>query len=319
MKVKKEYLFLAVIIIALCVYLILRNRDRTHYVLPELPKVEKTEITGLVVSRADSSITLKRRDDKWSLHPQGYPADQEKVDKMLDAVSGLTLTALVSESRNYSPYELTDDKKIGVEALGEGGALSRFDIGKPATTYRHTYIRVDNNPAVYQVRENIRRIFDVQVDKLRDRTAVKLDKEAISEIAITSGGESITILKNDLVPVPMPPTGDDSVAIEPPPPWQTADGREAKESELNRVINRLVNLQCDSYIEGATKADFTNPIFTITVKSSEEATLSIFEKREDNKYPAVSSQNDYPFLLPEWTANQIMKKPPDLVVEQLDE
>ena len=43
-------------------------------------------------------------------------------------------------------------------------------------------------------------------------------------------------------------------------------------------------------------------------------TLSIFKKMEPdaNEYPAISSENDYPFMLPEWRVNNILKRPDEL-------
>ena len=45
MKIKKEYIILAIIIIALSVYLVMRRSDRTLYELPEIPQVSQKEIT----------------------------------------------------------------------------------------------------------------------------------------------------------------------------------------------------------------------------------------------------------------------------------
>ena len=46
MKIKKEYIILALIIIALSVYLVMRRGDRTLYELPDLPQVSQKEITS---------------------------------------------------------------------------------------------------------------------------------------------------------------------------------------------------------------------------------------------------------------------------------
>lgn len=317
MKMKKEYLFLIVVIAALSLYLIFRNKDKTHYTLPELEVIEQAEITKIVISRADSSIILKRQDERWLIDPMGYPTDQAKVDKMLEAISAFTLTTLVSESKNYNPYDLTDDKKISIEVHGGDQILTTFDIGKAASTFRHTYVRVGEDPKVYQAKENIQRVFDQQVDRLRDKTAVKVDREAVTEITVVDSVGTLTMIKNIEPPVPDPATMGDSIAVEPQPPWQTADGREANEQNINRIITRIANLKCDSYIEGRTKDDFTDPIFTITVKADETVTLSIFQKeQEENKYPAISSANDYPFMLPDWAVKQMMQKREELIVEE---
>ncbi len=45
--------------------------------------------------------------------------------------------------------------------------------------------------------------------------------------------------------------------------------------------------------------------------------LSIFEKKEKDgkEYPAVSSQNEYPFLLPAWRVDKIMKDSQPLLMK----
>ena len=55
MKVKKEYIILALVIIALSVYLAMRTSDRTHYKLPDVPPVVAKEISKLLAQRLESA------------------------------------------------------------------------------------------------------------------------------------------------------------------------------------------------------------------------------------------------------------------------
>jgi hypothetical protein len=47
MKCKKEQLILISVIVLLAGYLLAQKGGRTHYALPQLPKIEKKEITKL--------------------------------------------------------------------------------------------------------------------------------------------------------------------------------------------------------------------------------------------------------------------------------
>ncbi len=311
MAVKKEYIALAVIIVVLALVLLLRNSDRTHYTLPELAPVEKMQITRLVISGADSSITLGRHDEVWRIEPYGYPADRSLVDKMLDAVTGLALTTLVSEAENYVPYELDDAKRIGIEAFEGDTRIAKFDIGKPASTYRHTFVRLDGDPKVYQARENLRTVFDKKVEQLRDKVVLTVEKEFVTGITFVSGADSLALYRVE--PGVVPPVEGDTTIPEPVSTWRNGDGIGADETTVDRVIDRLVSLKCDAFIDGKSKGDFTNPILTLVVDGSETVSLSVYEKGEDNKYPAVSSESDYPFLLPEWAVKQINKTPDELM------
>jgi hypothetical protein len=311
MAVKKEYIVLAVIIVVLALVLLFRNSDRTHYTLPELEPVKRMQVTRLVISSADSAITLGRHDEVWKIEPYGYPADRSHVDKMLDAVTGLTLTTLVSEAKNYVPYELDDANRISIEAFEGDTRIAKFDIGKPASTYRHTFVRLEGNPKVYQARENLRTVFDKKVEQLRDKVVLTVEKEYVTGITFVSGADSMALHRVE--PGVVPPVGGDTLVPEPVSPWRTNEGIGADETTIDRVIDRLVSLKCDAFIDGKSKEDFTDPILTILVEGSETVSLSVYEKGEDNKYPALSSESGYPFLLPEWVVNQINKTPEELM------
>jgi hypothetical protein len=313
MTVKKEYIVLAVIIVVLVLVIVLRNQDRTHYTLPELEPVAKMQITRIVISRADSVLTLARHDDIWKIEPYGYPVDRSHIDKMLDAVTDFTLTTLVSESGNYIPYELNEEKLIGIEVFEGERQIARFDIGKPASTYHHTFVRLADDPKVYQARENLRSVFDKEIKQLRDKVVLNVERDLISDLTFVSGADTLTLKRVEPGSDAVPPVGGDTLMPEPVSPWRTIDGRGADEKIVDGVVTRLKNLKCDSYIYGKTKAEFTDPIFTLRVEGSEPATLSIYEQGENNKYPAVSSENDYPFYLPEWIIKQIKKTPDELM------
>jgi hypothetical protein len=56
MKVKKEYLILAVLIVTLSLYVYFRQQDRTHYELPVLVEVPASEIMKIEISKGQGPI-----------------------------------------------------------------------------------------------------------------------------------------------------------------------------------------------------------------------------------------------------------------------
>jgi len=54
---------------------------------------------------------------------------------------------------------------------------------------------------------------------------------------------------------------------------------------------------------------------TLTLAGDQTHVIEIFAKsnKEDNGFPAVSSDNAYPFVLSKWSADRIMKDPDSLV------
>ena len=172
MKIKKEYIVIAALIVAASLYLLRRNADRTHYELPVLERIDAARVTRLEIERPAGELALARRGSGWVVEPRGYPVDGARIDEMLSAVGSLTATSLVSVSGNYPQYDLGSETKISVAAYGGAESLRRFEVGKTASTHRHTYVVLDGDPRIYKARENIRRIFEIELDRLRDRSCI---------------------------------------------------------------------------------------------------------------------------------------------------
>jgi len=319
MKGKREYIILIAVIVALLLYLFLRKSERIRYQLPELPNVAGPEISKIEIAKLNTSIILSKKDKRWYITPQGYPADNDKVKDMLAIIGELTLTDLVSESKNYNRYDLSSDKKITVSAWAEGDRLRReFEVGKTAPSFRHTFIKLAGDDRVYQARKNFRSTFDQTVENLWDRTVLSFDRTEIQEVEITKGGQSIVFGRKQ---IPVEVTTREKVGEESHPStkpeivWESADGEKGDESKLNSLLTTLSNLRCDRYIENRKRDDFTNPLYTMRLKGMQEYTLAIFAKTDKatKSRPAVSSQSDFPFLLADQQADKIMRDPEEML------
>ena len=318
MKIKKEYLILLLIIIVLSAYLSLRKKDRTLYELPVLPGISKKDISKIEITKGKTSIVLNKKDDQWYIGSQQYPADKNKVNEMLDASEKLTLTALVSESKNYIRYDLTEEKKINVKAWQADTLKRNFDVGKAASSFRHTFVKLADDDRVFHARENFRNKFDQSVDNLREKTVLKVQVSDIDQIRITKKQQSLTLNRTPAGETE-PPQKTDQAAATPSPiikaEWQTTDGKIADKPTLNRLLSSVTNLRCDKFIEDRAKEDFTAPLYRVELVGAKDYSLSIFAKLkdDDSDFPAISSENDYPFLLSKAKAESIMQDPDKLI------
>ncbi len=312
MKSKKEYLILAGVIVVLVAYLLVHKTNRTHYSLPEMPNLKTSELTAVKISATDKTMELKKKDDGWVLEPEKYPADSEKVDSILKAIADLRLTALSSESKNFDIYDLDADHKILVQAWAGDKLVRAFDIGKTAPSYRHTFIKLPDDDRVYHAADNFRNKFEKTKDEIRDKTVLDLDKASIQQIQIArKDGPSLIVSKK-----PVSASQEQSKEEKPKKPlqktepetiWQDAEGKPVV--KVDELLDAVVRLKCESYIDDKTKEGLGDPVFTLTLSGDQTATLSIFKQTgpNDEAYPAVSSQNAYPFLLPKYKAERILK------------
>lgn len=313
MKRKKELVILLVIIVVLVLYLSFRNRNRTQYQLPEIPKISKSDITRIEIAKHERIITLNKDNNVWRIQPQGYLVDSAKVDNILDIIGDLAFDSLVSESKNYYRYDLDEEKRVIVRAWA-GDALRReLTIGKEAASYQHTFVKLPDDPRVFLARQGFKRRFDQTVNDLRDKSVLSFDPAEIQEIRITTHEKTMVLSKNEVPEKKAIEDNTDEEANESPPMqavWQTASGEEKDKTIIEQLLTELSRLRCDEYINDHAKDDFNNPIYTVRLKGVKEYALSIFKKNDSdaNKQPAVSSENDYPFLLFEWKVENIVKK-----------
>jgi hypothetical protein len=302
MKVKKEYLVLLLIIIGLSIYLLQRTGDRTLYKLPAIPPVAKSDITKIQIEQGDEDVELTKKDDRWWIAPEHYPADSSRIQGMLDVLDDLTLTALVAQSGDDMRYELDDEKKISVKAWQQDRLVRDFEIGKTAPSFRHTFVKLAGDKRVFHARGNLRSRFDQTIDQLRDKQVLSFNIEDIQQIQIVDGGSTLELaLSRTAADEESPP--DDSQTAEGPSAaggiWQTEDGKSAVQEKVNQLLRSLSALKCQTFIEDKNEFDFTRPIRTINLTGPEKHSLRIYAKISEDAqdYPATSSDSDDPFTL----------------------
>jgi hypothetical protein len=307
-KLKKEFIILGLIIVALTVYLFQRSGDRTRYTLPEVPALATSAITKIEITRAGKSVVLARKDERWVIDPSGVAAAPQSVQEMLEALTGLTLTALVAESKNYSLYELDDEHKIHVRAWQDDQLRREVDIGKTAPSFRHTFVRLTGDDRVYHARDNFRSRFAGMPEDLRDKTVLAFKPPDISEVRIASGNAEATFTREQ---------GADPGAQAPAEPgrWKGPAGAAVNGARLTALLAALSELACEKFISDRGKEDFGRPVFSITLTGGKEHFLSIFAPSgtDSGDHPAVSSASDSPFVLSEGQVKTIMKDPGELL------
>jgi len=314
MKLKKEYFILTAILVALILYLALHQSNRTHYQLPELSEVSGKHISKLEITTAGNSIIFNQKDDTWNIEPKGYRADSTKIKNILNVIEKLKLTALVSESKNYIRYDLSNDKNIHVKAWQGKNLLREFDIGKTAPTYKHTFVKLPNDPNVYHARGDFRRNFDRSVDDFRDKTVLSYTQNTIQGIKLAHEEKTISLSRKE-IPESLPEKKDETAAkaskeAKTKTVWEDTKGHEVAPSKVGSLLSFLNSLECERFLDDLKKEDLKNPIYTVTLKGEKEYSLLVFAKNDKNakNYSAISSDNESPFSLSDTQVDTIKSK-----------
>ena len=160
MKSKKEIAILFFLIAVLAFYISSKKSDKTHYELPEVRGISKTEITKISIIKQGSEIVLNKEGGDWVVGDKKYPADSSLVDKIIDTISDLTVTALASESKNYVIYELDEKGSVQVELYQGNERARKITLGKNTPTHQQTFVMLDDDHRVYHSKGAIRQDLD---------------------------------------------------------------------------------------------------------------------------------------------------------------
>jgi hypothetical protein len=317
---KKQYVFLAAAIIVLSAYLALRSTDKIHYELPELPKIQKKDITALSMEKQGRRLVLKKDGDSWKTDPDKYLAASEQMDRILDSITSFALTDMVSQAKSYDRFNLTDHKKTTVKAFSGDKCIREFDMGGIAGTGRHTFVRIPGDDRVYHARGNLADLFTADIDEVRDKTVLMFNP---NEIATVRLDHLDAVLIIDRAQVPESPAADagvgeggqedkTSIRKEKEVTWKAADGRPVDEEALTRLLSSVSELKCQKFIYDRKKEDYSKPRYAVTFTGARPYVLSLYsegpeEKEKPVSYQVVSSESDSPFVLPQWKADEIIR------------
>ena len=301
MKIKKEMIILVLIIMVASLYLIMQNKGSINYELTELEEIVISDITKISIDGKDVDIVLQKKDDSWFIEPREYLAVKDMATGMLEAIEKPVLTDLISESKNYAQYELDDESRTVVKAYAGSTLIREMTIGKMASSYSHTHIKMTDDYRVYYAMGNLKDPFSKNIDELRDKAVLSLDQDDIKEVHMVQGSESVTLVKSEIQKeeADSEEAQDEAEVDKTSVIWTAPDGEQASTNQVDKIISKLSSLSCDQYIYDTSKSEMADPICTVTLKGEKEYSLSIFAMRneEDKMYPATSSGSDYPFVL----------------------
>ncbi len=311
-NIKTEYIVLFIVIVMLSAYLVFHNQDSGRDTLPVLADISQSDITKLDISRSGTTISLIKKDGKWVTKDTGFPVDPIQINAMVDNIKALKITALVSESKDYGRYDLNEERKIKVTAFSQDKSVRSFDLGKTASSYRHTFIRIDNDPRVFHAEQNFREAFEKSENDLLDRKILSLDSESVSRIEGTVEGVVYGFEKKKAVES----NGTESKQAETEKngstepksnhSWLSSHGKPADVTQISGLLNLFSNLSCTEFIKGGKKEDFSAPVVQLNLTGSKPSSLSIYAAKEGVEgYPAVSSESPFPFILSTNTVEEI--------------
>jgi hypothetical protein len=304
---KKEYLILIVVIVALGSYLTLKKEDQTHYTLPTPPAVDTKKINRLVIEKHTDTTEFTRTDDSWVVTGNAYPADSFSVNRMLDVLKELTLSALVSEKQDLVRYELDETHRLTVSAYENETHVLSLRIGKTAPTFNHTFVMLGNDPNIYHAKDSFRSHFDKPLNEFRDRRVLSFMTEDITGITIGAQDRQVRLTAHDTGME----TQEESKII-----FKYEDGSSPDPKTVSNLLSTLSALTCDRFMEDSDRPalEKKSPRLKIELHSSSPILFHLYEP-DEKELPmiATSSMNAYVFSLKSYVVEDITSYAHELV------
>jgi hypothetical protein len=228
----------------------------------------------------------------------------------------MEVTDLVSEQPFYEKYGLTPEKAVNVTLKNGDSVLRRLSIGEAASTGRHTYVRIDEKPQVYQISETFMFGVNLSDEEFRDREICSISGDEITEVILSFRGRTASFYKKQEDPARSPENkkGDKPAAL-----WFCREtGMEpVNQAMVDSIVSSFSSMMAAGFVDADPKS-LGSRLASVTVKAGEKETLlSLFDYRapegkpgepagQDKKYAITSSGSPYVYLIDEYRAKKYL-------------
>ncbi len=311
-----EIIIIVAVILFALTYLFLKNTDKINYKVPKLGTLKIDKIEKIVITKGDRKVVLKKNEGDWSVEgDEGYKTDSDILKKVIESVSELKLTTLVSKSKNYFKYELDEKRKINVKVFIANKMIREFDIGKIASTYDHTNVKIAKDNNVYHSQGSLRSIFDKSLDDFRDKNVFTIDRSQTNKIIFIINNKEYTFNKTVLAIKKGEDGKKDGDKSQKTVTEWTLNGKKVDNSKVNSILSILMNIECDKYDYSNSDVFSNDPLFTLKLEGSVEDYIKVYnlKNKDDDIYPVKTSQSKYNFYVKKYKIDNFFKTLKELI------
>ena len=161
--------------------------------------VQADDIEEVQIKSADGETTrLQKTDGKWNLvEPVQAAADTGELTTISSSLSTLEIQRVVDENASdLKQYGLEPARmEIAFRPKGQKD-LRRLQIGEKSPTGGDLYARFPDQKRVFLVSSYLDSTFNKNTFALRDKSAIKIDREKVDRVEILKGGKpAVTLAK----------------------------------------------------------------------------------------------------------------------------
>ena len=308
MKTKQLLTLLGILVVLVVIVGLVENpfakseyAKKLEAAIPLFPNFNKDDVVKIEITASGETTTLAHETDQWLVASMdNYPADAEGVADVLDKVTELKTTGLVSENPEKQAEFEVDSSGAEAKLLdASGNVLAHLFLGKTTPGYLSSYVRAAESNKVYVGKGNLKATFDKGTRTWRDRTIFSFNKGDVTHLTIKSEEEQIEL------------------QMDAESKWQMTkpEAFPALEAELDALLDSLSELDTDDFAEATDLSEYEldPPKSSVLAKLNDGSTrLLLIGKEEGGKHYVKREDKDPIFMLFQYKINQLLKKSEDL-------
>jgi hypothetical protein len=206
-----------------------------------LPKITRSEVDTVTISRAKDTTILARRDtNTWAVN--GHPASPNAVGDLLTALTdSAPASELVAERKgSHAGLGVDDNAGSKVRITGKGKTLANLVLGKRSQDFSGGYLRRADQESTYVVRGQLIDVLNRSPDDWREHRIARIATDSVARIEITRGRKSYALLRNEKS-------------------WKLATGVPADSAKMGDLLTAYSSVDATGFASPAQAAHFGQP------------------------------------------------------------
>ena len=282
-------------------------------VRPDTPLLELAEnaVDRLTIEGSDNQqLALSRQGEEWVLPEKGnFPADQTRIDRLLDQLSGLKRGLPVATTKGAQKrFRVSDDAFERRVTLSRGDeTLSKLYLGT-SPGMRRVHARTSDDDAVYTVDFGV---YDApgNSEDWEDKSVLQISRSEIGKIILA--GLTLSLLPGNGSGIASEQAGNQD-------PGQTtwrgdalAEKETVNQANADALAEELAGLRIGSVLGTDTKPEYglEEPELVIGLqhKGGEEFEYRLGKHENGHDYVLKSSSRPEYFRLPNYTGDALLE------------
>lgn len=230
----------------------------------KLSSLQKADVTNIKLTENDKALNLKKVSDVWVLSDKfDFPADQEKVSRMLDGIFTPSELRLVGKSKNaLIKYKLTDKDFIEKVSVTSSDNKSDTLLLGDTPEFKKIYVRNENSQDSF-ITSLSKFDLGTDVNSWYKKNFLGFTKELVKKISFNT----LSLVKDK-----------EDFNLE-----NLKEGETIDKEKVDFLINKLFSLSFTD-IQSSGKVNLESPDFKIDVLREDNQTITLNFKKVDDKF-----------------------------------